>query len=137
MIKYTDQELEQLAQTTFEQFPNTNEVYATSDGNIFLSENLANLHATSKGRVLRITSKKNDVLLSSTELTAAEIVAVLEQATTLQEIIPYQFDKRATVKTAVEKAFEKLANVQKNETEDNLSTSVDLVQQEGAPKNQE
>lgn len=137
MVKYTDQELEQLAQPTFEQFPDVNEVYATTDGNIFVSENLANLHATSKGKVLAITRKSHEVVNIPPKQTAAEIIAILENATTLEEIIPYQFDKRATVKAAVKKAFETLAELQKQETVTKTFVPEDLGQPDGTDKTQD
>jgi hypothetical protein len=117
MVKYTDQELEQLAQPTLEQFPDVNEVYATTDGNVFVSENLANLHATSKGRVLVIARKPNAVV--DVKQTAADIISILESAKTLEEINPYASDKRKTVKDAYDKAFAEITELQSklNESE--------------------
>lgn len=50
---YSESELKEKAQEVFKQFPNAKEVYATSDGNVFLMENRAKLHA-GKGNVLKV-----------------------------------------------------------------------------------
>ncbi len=48
---YNKEELQVRAQEVFKQYPNAQEVYATSDGNVFLMENRAKLHA-GKGNVI-------------------------------------------------------------------------------------
>lgn len=51
---YNREQLARKAQGVFEEFPGTLEVYATTDGNIFLEKNYAQLHAGEKGNVFTI-----------------------------------------------------------------------------------
>lgn len=49
--EFSKEELQESANKVFEQFPNAKKVYATLDGNTFLDENRARLHA-GKGMVV-------------------------------------------------------------------------------------
>ncbi|WP_166964611.1 hypothetical protein [Yeosuana marina] len=61
---YSKAELEKKAQDVFKDYPKADKVFATTDGQFFLDENRANLHAGAKGKVIEIanedTSESND-----------------------------------------------------------------------------
>lgn len=107
---YTEEELKEIANGVFVEFPNANKVYATLDGNVFLDENRANLHAGVAGRVFPF-DRPIEVVAVSTDKpkqTAAEIIATIELATSLEELQPFETDKRATVIKALEAKREAL-----------------------------
>lgn len=53
---YSKAELEKKAQGVFKDYPKANKVFATTDGQFFLDENRANLHAGAKGKVIEIAN---------------------------------------------------------------------------------
>lgn len=97
----SESELKELAQGVFEQFPNAKEVYATSDGNIFLSENRANLHAGKDGNVYPF--KREEKAAVETQLKAVDAVAKIQAATSMEELEAFKTDERKSVKEAFDK----------------------------------
>ena len=105
---YNENELKEKAAKVFAQFPTATEVYATSDGNIFIEKNRAELHIGFKGKVLPIQKPEAKAETSAdTEEPAllnvnktSELVAA---ANTLEELKAFEGDERKTVINAVAK----------------------------------
>lgn len=95
------QKLEEKASVVFKDFPNANKVYATTDGNIFIEENRAWLHAGAKGKV--IVMERPVVDEPKKVKTAAEIIEEIKSATTTEQLHVFEKDeKRKTVLKAIE-----------------------------------
>ncbi|MDQ8012038.1 MAG: hypothetical protein REI96_06300 [Flavobacterium nitrogenifigens] len=108
MKTFSEDELKDLANKIFAQYPDANQVFATVDGNIFLERNRADIHAGAKGRVLVIDrpiaevsddSKKDK---NSTKLSAEDSIKAIALVETIEALEPFRADKRATVIKAVE-----------------------------------
>lgn len=114
----TKEELKKISDNVLEQFPNANEVYATADGNVFLEENRARLHA--KGGIVIPFEREltEDVLPGSKRATVANTVKWVLQAKTLEELESFEDDDRAGVIKAVETQRQKL----NEETSDTVAT---------------
>lgn len=54
---YSKADLEKKAQGVFKDYPKADKVFATTDGQFFLDENRANLHAGAKGKVIEIANE--------------------------------------------------------------------------------
>lgn len=54
---YSKAELEKKAQDHFKEYPKADKLFATTDGQFFLDENRANLHAGAKGKVIEIENE--------------------------------------------------------------------------------
>lgn len=107
---FSKDELRAKAQEVLKQHPTTKEVYATVDGQIFFMKNRAELHSKDKiytfGRDPEGKAEGSD----SDKLTkATEIVKFIEEATTLEAILPYETDTRATVVAAYKAKKDELA----------------------------
>lgn len=102
---YSKEELQELANETFAQYPNANKVFATVDGNVFLERNRANIHATPKGQVLEFdrpivseeTKEKN-----TPKLSADDSIKQIGEITEIEALEPFKADTRKTVVKAVE-----------------------------------
>lgn len=108
---YKKSELEALAKETFKQYPDAKKVYATVDGNVFLSENRANLNAGKKGTVFTFENaisqeekqaENDDKKASDVQPKAVEQIADINLATTLEDLEVFKSDERATVVKALE-----------------------------------
>lgn len=102
---YDESELKEIANSVFEQFPNCDKVFATTDGNTFLNKNRAELHAGPKGKVVTIerpiVAEKKEV--KEYAINATKTVEKVKAATTLEELKQFTEDDRKTVIDAVEK----------------------------------
>jgi len=90
----------------FENFPETDTVYATSDGQVFLNKNRAELHATPKGRVQTFTrgvSEQEKSAETNVVPNAKTTVEAIKQVTALEELKAFENDSRKTVLEALEK----------------------------------
>lgn len=101
---YTEAELKEKAKEVFAQFPKANKVFATVDGNVFLQENYANMHAGAKGRVLPFDRPIDPEKATATTKTptADDQIKAIGEITTLEALEPYKADTRKTVIKAVE-----------------------------------
>lgn len=108
-------ELKVLADKVLEQFPNANIVYATVDGNVFLEENRANLHAKG-GLVIPFERDIVDEQESLDKLNVSDTVKLVLQAKTLEELSVFESDERTGVIKAVEKQKKKLKEESAEET---------------------
>lgn len=114
----TKEELKKIADSVLEQFPNANVVFATADGNVFLEENRANLHAKG-GMVIPFERElTEDVLSGSKRANVANTVKWVLQTKTLEELESFEDDDRAGVIKAVETQRQKLSE----ETSDTVTT---------------
>ena len=57
---YSKAELEKKAKDVFKEYSNANSLFATTDGQFFLDQNRANLHAGAKGNVIEIENDFED-----------------------------------------------------------------------------
>lgn len=90
----------------FENFPETDTVYATSDGQVFLNKNRAELHATPKGKVQTFTrgvSEQEKSTKTNVVPNVKTTVEAIKQVTTLEELKAFESDSRKTVVEALEK----------------------------------
>jgi hypothetical protein len=99
---YSESELKGIAQEVFKQYPTSNTVFATVDGNVFLEQNRAEIHAGKKGRVIPFDRpiKKEEAKEASTK--ADDIIKAIAEVTTIEELEAYKADTRKTVIKAVE-----------------------------------
>ena len=103
---YSKKELAEKAADFFKENPEVSEVFATTDGNIFLLKNRAELHAGPKGSVHLFTPDVPQEKTASTSSTpnAEATIALIEKVTTLEELADFEKDeKRKTVLAAIEK----------------------------------
>lgn len=117
---YTKSELEALVKKTFKEFPDAKKAYATVDGNVFLLENRAYLHAGKKGTVFTFDNavsqeekqaENEDKKAVDVQPKAVEQIAAINLATTLDDLEIFKSDERATVVKALEaKTAELTAN---------------------------
>jgi hypothetical protein len=101
---YSEDELKELANSVFEQYPSATKVFATVDGNVFLEENRANIHAGAKGRVLPFNKplvKEEKADKKKTPLADDQIKAIAE-VTKLEDLEVFKTDGRATVVKALQ-----------------------------------
>lgn len=101
---YSEEELKESANSVFEQYPNATKVFATVDGNIFLDENRANIHAGAKGRVLPFDKPlvKEEKADATKNPSAADQIKAISEVTKLEDLEPFKADSRATVVKAVQ-----------------------------------
>lgn len=106
MKTYSKKELEKLAQKVFEQYPTSNQVFATVDGNIFLHKNRAELHSKDTiytfdrpGKAVEPTDD-TDSTGSDTKVDYREAIKAIKEAETLEAIKPFAEDDRKSVKAA-------------------------------------
>lgn len=76
MKTYSKKELEAQAVAVFEKYPNADQVYAREDGNIFFSENLADL-GRGKLKIYLIDRNAKDAAKKVAESTVAPKLAVV------------------------------------------------------------
>lgn len=138
MKQLSKTEIENNVAETFNEFPQTNKLYATLDGNVFIEENRAKLHATIKGQVL-VFNRPNEAAEDKETiklLSAKEAIALIEVADSLEDIEPYRADDRKSVKAAFDKKLQEIydstfGNNAKEEeievTQEFLDTRPDLV----------
>ena len=105
---YSESELKGLAEKVFEQYPTENEVFATSDGNVFLLKNRAELHAGPKGNVYPF---KREVKTEAVELKANDAIATIAKCETLEDLEAFKLDERKSVKAAYVKKSEELTKL--------------------------
>ena len=113
---FTKDQLQKKADATFKQYPNAKQVFATSDGNVFLELNRANIHA-GKGTVVTFDrplekesdDSKKDVL----QLPAAkDQIASIKAAKTAEQLEAFKTDERKSVVTALEEKLKELNPLQ-------------------------
>lgn len=113
---YSEAALQKKAETTLENYPNAEAVFATTDGNIFLDRNRAELHA-GKGRVVEIKRPlPQPEAAAEPKVTAKDAIALIEEAS-LEDLAAFADDTRKTVQEAVAKRLEALG-INHNEEEE-------------------
>lgn len=113
----TKEELKEKAEEILKEFPTANKVYATVDGNVFLEENRARLHATVKGTVMEFTREPVLVETSGDKpAPAKEVIEAIKIAETKEDLEAFATDTRKSVKDAFEK---RLAEIEANDPENN------------------
>lgn len=102
------EELWERAEEVLAQYKNADKVFATTDGNVFLDENRAQLHA-GKGRVVTFErqvfsdSKKTE---DADRMTAKETVKAIAESESIGDLEKFVNDDRKTVKEAYQKKLE-------------------------------
>lgn len=101
---YSESELKDKANDVFAQFPNAKKVYATSDGNVFLEVNRANLHAGAKGKVYPFdkpaaASKEDEG--QTYPLNAKNTIAAIKAVEKIEDLEQYKTDERTSVIAAL------------------------------------
>lgn len=102
---YTEDELKALTNEVFEQYPKANKAFATVDGNVFIEENRANIHAGAKGRVFpfdRPLAKVEKASDTPKAPSAADQIKAIGEVVNLEGLEAFKMDTRATVVKAVE-----------------------------------
>ena len=99
-----EKDIKKIVAETFEKFPTTDTVYATKDGNVFIEENRAKLHAGKDGKYSThqriITAVEETVPMR----TVKELVAESKEVTAVDDLQKYVHgETRKTVLDAVEK----------------------------------
>ncbi len=100
---YSESELKEKANEIFEAFPNANKVFATTDGNVFLEKNRAELHAGSKGKVYpfdRPTAAGNADEITY-PMNAKNTIKAIKAAEKLEDLEQYKTDERESVIAAL------------------------------------
>jgi hypothetical protein len=104
-----NQELRELSSPIFAQFPDANTLYATRDGQFFLDENRARLHA-GKGQVVPIHKDEDDTEEGQAiALNAKETAKQIMEVKTIAELEPYADDQRVAVKKAYDRRLAELS----------------------------
>lgn len=104
---YSYAELKQKAEPVFERFTNAESVYATTDGNVFLDRNRAELHAK-KGRVVELFRPISaPEAPEELKMTAKDAIALIETAA-LEDLAAFADDQRKTVQEAYQKRLQAL-----------------------------
>ncbi|CDF80573.1 hypothetical protein BN863_28610 [Formosa agariphila KMM 3901] len=86
---YSKADLQKKAQGVFKSYPDADKLFATTDGQFFLDQNRANLHAGAKGKVIEV---ENDAVLESTEtktgktLKAEDLIANAKDIETIEAV---------------------------------------------------
>lgn len=93
----------------FQKFPQATEAFETQDGQVFLNENRANLHAGPKGTVKK-HSKSEVVETPEKKITAVDAIEKINKAETVDELKPFEGDTRKTVIEAYNEKLEALNN---------------------------
>lgn len=105
---YSESELKGFADKVFEQYPTENEAFATSDGNVFLVKNRAELHAGPKGNIYPF---KREVKTEGVVLKANDAIAAIAKCETLEGLEVFKSDERKSVKEAFAKKSEELTKL--------------------------
>jgi len=110
--------IEQIVAETFEKFPAENTLYATADGNVFIDENRAQLHAGVNGKYTTHTRVVEQKALEPKKKTAAELIAEIKEVETLEALQEYVADeKRKSVLEAIEERTAELVEVTAESTD--------------------
>lgn len=96
------EELKEKANELFAKNPDLKKAFATTDGNVFISENRAKLHA-GKGNVIVFENSLNDEGPQKETLNVKETIALINQAASLEDLVVFETDERKGVKEALEK----------------------------------
>ncbi|QAA81408.1 hypothetical protein EI546_06545 [Aequorivita sp. H23M31] len=111
---YSEAELTTQAEGVFERFPDATTVFATTDGNVFLDRNRAELHA-GKGRVIAIDrTLPEPEAPEAPKMNAKDSIALIQEAT-LEDLSAFANDERKTVQEAYQN---RLAELGINNNED-------------------
>lgn len=106
---YSKEELQAKANEVFSSFENAKKVYATLDGNVFIEENRARLHAGTKGTIVPfdrpIDQDSDDIKLS-----APERIKLIQEVTSLEALEAFKNETAKTVKAAYEAKLQELSN---------------------------
>lgn len=120
---YSEDELQAKAKKVLKEFAKAEVVFATTDGNIFLSRNFAELHAGPKGRVLEIERNiEPEKTPFVNELNVKDTNALIAKAT-LEELAKYSSDERVTVQRAYKARLEELREIDVEETNAFIATA--------------
>lgn len=121
---FSKEQLEKKANKVFADYPNAKKVYATADGNCFLLENRANMHAGPKGTVLTFERPVKKEVEKPQEATgeskgttptkAVDVIAAITKAESLEALKEFESDKRATVVAAFRAKGDELTKNQTN-----------------------
>lgn len=104
---YSETELKAKTVAIFERFTTAESVFATTDGNIFLDKNRAELHA-GKGRVIQFDRPvPAPEAKEEPKMTAKDAIALIETAA-LEDLAAFADDQRKTVQEAYQKRLEAL-----------------------------
>lgn len=104
---YSEAELKQKAEPVFDRFTKAESVFATTDGNVFLDRNRAELHA-GKGRVIELFRPiPTPEAPEEPKMTAKDAIASIETAS-LEDLAAFADDQRKTVQDAYQKRLEAL-----------------------------
>lgn len=110
MKELTNKELQAKADRVFAEFPKAEKVYATTDGNVFLEENRANLHAK-KGKVIPFDRPLSPEPLKEdnkdVKYTAVQAIELIKEAD-LVGLAQFANDTRKTVVEAYQARLEEL-----------------------------
>ena len=111
--------IEQIVAETFEKFPTENTLYSTADGNVFIDENRAQLHAGVKGKYTIHTRVVDQKTLEPKKKTAQEIIAEIKEVTTLEALQEYVADeeRKSVLKAIEERTAELTASLPENAPE--------------------
>ena len=108
MLK-TNEELRQESASIFAQFPTASTLYATRDGQFFLDQNRAKLHA-GRGQVVDIHKDEDDTEEGQAiALNAKETAKQIMEVKTIAELEAYANDQRVAVKKAYDRRLAELS----------------------------
>lgn len=120
---YSETELQKEAEACFKRFPAADSVFATTDGNVFLDRNRAELHA-GKGKVVQFDrALPEPEAPAAPTITAKDAIAQIAVAT-LEDLAAFADDNRKTVQDAYQKRLIELG-INAEEGVDNNSEGVD------------
>jgi hypothetical protein len=108
---FSKEELEKKALAFFDKNTEVKSVYATSDGNVFLNENRAKMHA-GKGNVYTFKSEdtSEDNSKEVKTLNTKDTISAIKLAETVEALAPFAIDERKSVTEAYIKRLEQLTN---------------------------
>ena len=108
---FSKEDLEKKAKAFLEKNTEVKSVYATSDGNVFLSENRARVHA-GKGNVhtFKSENEKETNLNDPEALNAKDTISAIKLSETVEALAPFATDERKSVIEAYNKKLAELTN---------------------------
>lgn len=96
-------DIKTIVNETFSKFPTVDTVYSTSDGNVFIEENRAQVHAGKDGKYFT-HQRGPEVDQTTPQRGSKELIAEIKEVKTLEDLEQYVANEnRATVLAAIEK----------------------------------
>ncbi|HZH70326.1 MAG TPA: hypothetical protein VFD80_07755 [Flavobacteriaceae bacterium] len=102
-------DIKKIVAATFEKFPTVDTLYSTLDGNVFIEENRAELHAGLSGKYTTHERTGEDKTEVPPQRSAKELIAEIKEISIVEDLQKYVTDEtRKSVLQAVENRIAEL-----------------------------